>query len=68
MVIDKLVSSFICVYAPQVSLSNEVKDLFYEKLIAVMAVVPASEQLFECDDWNGHIGKERVGYKNIHGG
>ena len=68
MVIDKLVSSFICVYAPQVGLSNEVKDLFYEKLIAVMAVVPASEQLFECDDWNGHIGKERVGYENIHGG
>jgi hypothetical protein len=68
MVIDKLVSSFICVYAPQVSLSNEVKDLFYEKLIAVVAVVPASEQLFECDDWNGHIGKERVGYENIHGG
>ena len=48
MVIGKLVSSFICVYAPQVGLSNQVKDHFYEKLIAVVADVPASEQLFVC--------------------
>jgi len=68
MVIGKLVSSFICVCAPQVGLSNQVKDHFYEKLIAMVADVPASEQLFVCGDWNGHIGTERAGYEDIHGG
>lgn len=68
MVIGKVVSSFICVYAPQVGLSMQTKDHFYDKLMDVAANVPASEQLFICGDWNGHIGTERAGYEDIHGG
>ena len=34
----------------------------------MVADVPASEQLFVCGDWNGHIGTERAGYEDIHGG
>ena len=68
MVVGKVVSSFICVYAPQVGLSKQTKDHFYEKLISTAAKVPASEQLFICGDWNGHIGTDRAGYEEIHGG
>ena len=30
--------------------------------------IPASEQLFVCGDWNGHIGSQSTGFEEVHGG
>ena len=56
------------VYAPQCGLSHSVKDLFYDQLRAVTAMIPASEFLIPCGDWNGHVGSTGSGYKEVHGG
>ena len=59
---------FLSVYAPQCGLSDSVKDLFYDQLRAVTAMIPASEFLKPCGDWNGHVGSTGSGYKEVHGG
>ena len=33
-----------------------------------VAKIPASEQLFVCGDWNGHIGSQSTGFEEVHGG
>ena len=45
-----------------------VKDLLYDQLRAVTAMIPASEFLIPCGDWNGHVGSTGSGYKEVHGG
>ena len=55
-------------YAPQSGLSDEVKDLFFDQLRAVIARIPASEFLISCGDWNGHVGRACTGYREVHGG
>lgn len=48
------VLSFSSVYAPQSSLSDAVKDQFYDQLPAVTARIPASELLIPCEKlWCG---------------
>ena len=42
--------------------------LFYDQLRAVTAMIPASEFLIPCGDWNGHVGSTGSGYKEVHGG
>ena len=37
-------------------------------LQCTVAKLPASEQLFVCSDWNGHIGFQSTGYEEVHGG
>ena len=59
---------FLSVYAPQCGLSDSVKDLFYDQIRAVTAMIPASEFLIPCGDWNGHGGSTGSGYKEVHGG
>ena len=59
---------FLSVYDPQCGLSDSVKDLFYDQLRAVTAMIPASEFLIPCGDWNGHVGSTGSGYKEVHGG
>ena len=44
------VVTFLSVYAPQSGLSDEVKDLFFDQLHAVTAMIPASELLIPCGD------------------
>lgn len=68
MIIGKVVFTFVCVYAPQVGLSDAEKDSFYQKLQCVVAKVPSSEQFIICGDWNGHIGAESNGFEEVHGG
>ena len=46
---------------------DSVKDLFYDQLRAVTAMIPASEFLIPCGDWNGHMGSTGAGYKEVHG-
>ena len=33
-----------------------------------VAKILASEQLFVCGDWNGHIGSQSTGFEEVHGG
>ena len=44
-----------------------IKDLFYDQLRAVTAMIQASEFLIPCGDWNGHVGSSGSGYKEVHG-
>ena len=60
--------SSVCVYVPQCGLSDSVKDIFYDQLRSVTAMIPASEFLIPCGDWNGHVGSTGSGYKEVHGG
>ena len=55
-------------YAPQANLSEFEKDRFYQMLQCTVVKVPASEQLFVCGDWNGHIGSQSTGFEEVHGG
>ena len=68
MTIGKTVFVFVCVYAPQANLSEFEKDRFYKMLQYTVAKIPASEQLFVCGDWNGHIGSQSTGFEEVHGG
>ena len=68
MTIGKTVFVFVCVYAPQASLSEFEKDRFYQMLQCTVAKIPASEQLFVCGYWNGHIGSQSTGFEEVHGG
>jgi exonuclease III len=68
LVIGKVACAFLCVYAPQSGLNDELKDRFYEQLQSVVAKIPDSEQLFINGDWNGHIGSDRTGFEEVHGG
>ena len=38
------------------------------QLRAVTTMIPASEFLIPCGDWNGHVGSTGSGYKEVHGG
>ena len=58
----------LSVYAPQCGLRDSVKDLFYDQLRAVTAMIPASEFLIPCSDWNGHVGSTGSDYKEVHRG
>ena len=66
MTISKTV--FVCVYAPQANLSKFEKDRFYQMLQCAVSKILASEQLIVCGDWNGHIGSQSTGFKEVHGG
>ena len=68
MHIGKAVFAFVCVYAPQVGLSEAEKDRFYDMLQTAVTKVPDSEQLFICGDLNGHIGTDSSGFREVHGG
>ena len=68
IIVGQRVLCLLSVYAPQCGLSDSVKDLFYDQLRAVTAMIPASEFLIPCGDWNGHVGSTGSGYKEVHGG
>ena len=58
----------ICVYAPQVGLSDDTKKVFWEELEEVLQGIPRHEKLFLGGDFNGHIGEKADGYVRTHGG
>ena len=68
LIVGQRVVTFLSVYAPQSRLSDEVKDLFFDQLLAVTARIPASEFLIPCGDWNGHVGHAGTRYWEVHGG
>ena len=54
--------TFLSVYAPQIGLSDEDKDLFFDQLRAVTARISKSEFLIPCGDWNGYVSRGAMGY------
>ena len=68
IIVGQRVLCLLSVYAPQCGLSDSVKDLLYDQLRAVTAMIPASEFLIPCGDWNGHVGSTGSAYKEVHGG
>ena len=50
IIVGQRVLCLLSVYAPQCGLSDSVKDLFYDQLRAVTAMIPASEFLIPCGD------------------
>ena len=49
LIIGQRVVTFLSVYAPQSSLSDEVKDLFFDQLCAVTARIPGPEFLIHVE-------------------
>ena len=68
MIIGRSVFVFVCMYVPQIGLSDVEKDRFYQMLQGAIAEVPASEQLVISGDWNGHIDANSSGFEEVHGG
>ena len=66
--IDNKIITVLSCYAPQVSLENIIKDIFYDPLHDTVRKVGADETLVIRADLNGHIGKLAHGYEGVHGG
>ena len=49
-------------YAPQVGLSAEEKDDFWDSFIIVLSGIPRQESIFIGSDMNGHVGRDADGY------
>ena len=65
LVVGKSIVTVLLVYAPQAGLYDSVKDLFYENLQWTLTKISASEILFVCGDFSGHIGKNAGGYEGV---
>ena len=65
LVVGKSIVTVLLVYAPQAGLYDSVKDLFYENLQWTLTKISASEILFVCGDFSGHIGKNVGGYEGV---
>ena len=68
LVIGGAVFTFTSLYAPQKSLPRTVKTQFYDSLQDICMAIPSSEALFCLGDWNGHVGADACGYRDVHGG
>ncbi|WMV26024.1 hypothetical protein MTR67_019409, partial [Solanum verrucosum] len=68
IVIGGCTLSVISAYAPQVSLDEEAKKLFYEELDEVVRGIPSTERIVIGGDFNGHIGATSSGFDDVHGG
>ena len=54
-IVAKLIVTVLLVYALQAGLVDSVKDLIYENLQWRLTKISASEILFVCRDFKGHI-------------
>ena len=55
-------------YAPQVGLSADEKDDFWDNFIIVLSGIPKPESIFIGRDINGNVGRDADGYGGVHGG
>jgi len=62
------VLNVICVYAPQMGLTGDIKKVSCEALEEVLWGIPQHEKLFLVGDFNGHIGEKTYGYARMRGG
>ena len=68
LVIGKQIVYIVSAYAPQVGLSAEEKDDFWDRFIIVLSGIPKQESIFIGSDMNGHVGRDADGYGGVHGG
>ena len=68
LVIGKQIGNSVSAYAPQVGLSAEEKDDFWDSFIIVLSGIPKHESIFIGSDMNGHVGRDADGYGGVHGG
>ncbi|MBJ5570498.1 hypothetical protein JGG62_24150 [Salmonella enterica subsp. enterica serovar Typhimurium] len=67
MVIGVKLVNVVSAYAPQSGRSDDEKDEFWNKLIAMVSGIPDREMGI-AGDLNGHVGVKSDGYEGIHGG
>ena len=60
--IGKQIVNIVSAYAPQVGLSAEEKDDFWDSFIIVLSGIPKQESIFIGSDMNGHVGRDADGY------
>ena len=58
----------ISAYAPQKGRGDKCKEEFWNTLHEIVKEIPKEDKIWIGADLNGHIGKERLGYENVHGG
>ena len=66
--IEGEVWNIISCYAPQTGCAEYEKDHFWETIASEMQAVERSEQLVVAGDLNGHMGSDKIGYEEVHGG
>ena len=68
LLIGKQIVNIVSAYAPQVGLSAEEKDDFWDSFIIVLSGIPKQESICIASDMNGHVGRDADGYGGVHGG
>ena len=68
MVIRKQILNIVSAYAPQVGLSADEKDDFWDSFIIVLSGIPKQESIFIGSDMNGYVGRDADRYGGVHGG
>ncbi len=58
----------ISCYAPQTGCPQDEKETFWEHMDSEMQTVTRSERVVVAGDLNCHVGIDRTGYNNVHGG
>ena len=66
LVIGKQIVNIVSAYAPQVGLSAEEKDDFWDSFIIVLSGIPKRESIFIGGDMNGHVGRDADGYGGVY--
>lgn len=66
--IEGEVWNVISCYAPQTGCTEEEKEEFWEHIDGEMQAVPSCERMVVAGDLNGHVGRDRTGYNDVHGG
>ena len=67
LIIDKVVFTFLSVYAPQANLPGADKERFYDQLQCSVAKVSATEILIPVSVWNGQVGAAAGVFIYAHG-
>ena len=57
--------NLVCVYAPTLQASAEVKDQFYESLVTVVSNIPEAEHIYLLGDFNARVGADVLGHHGI---
>ena len=67
-VVGEEIFNVLSVYAPQIGLSDQVKQEFWDDLDDIVQRIPNNEKVFIGGDLNGHVGREASGFELVHGG
>ena len=60
--------NIISCYAPQVECTEEEKERFWEEMDSTIQELALDEKVIVCGDLNGHVGNDKRGYEEVHGG